>query len=178
MANQKITQFTEATSFSADTDLIPIVVNTDTTPANRKMTKANLKLELTSDIQIPLEWSAQVFQSGTNDPIPQTPQVSTILVNDIITSPTDFRDVAFGRTGVGEYWARVRYTTSTVPTDTSKLALMFGDAVPRITQTSTGVISGYNYKQWTFETRTPTGTLSDTILLGNNGGYVNIKLYP
>jgi len=52
MANQKITQFTEATSFSADTDLIPIVINTDTTPANRKMTKANFEAAVTSSFAL------------------------------------------------------------------------------------------------------------------------------
>ena len=51
MANQKITQFTEATSFSADTDLIPIVINTDSTPANRKMTKSNFKSELVTGLE-------------------------------------------------------------------------------------------------------------------------------
>jgi len=43
MANKKITELTEATSFSADTDLIPIVTNVGTTPLNQKMTKANLQ---------------------------------------------------------------------------------------------------------------------------------------
>jgi len=50
MANQKITQFTEATSFSADTDLIPIVINTDSTPANRKITKANFEAGIASGL--------------------------------------------------------------------------------------------------------------------------------
>jgi len=43
MANKKITDLTEATSFSGDTDLIPIVTNVGTTPLNQKMTKANLQ---------------------------------------------------------------------------------------------------------------------------------------
>ena len=50
MANQKITQFTEATSFSADTDFIPIVINTDSTPANRKITKANFEAGIASGL--------------------------------------------------------------------------------------------------------------------------------
>ncbi len=51
MANQKITQFTETATFSADTDLIPIVINTDSTPANRKMTKSNFKSELVTGLE-------------------------------------------------------------------------------------------------------------------------------
>ena len=50
MANQKITQFTEATSFSADTDFIPIVINTDSTPANRKITKANFEAGIACEL--------------------------------------------------------------------------------------------------------------------------------
>jgi len=65
MANQKITQFTEATSFSADTDLIPIVINTSTTPANRKITKSNLQSEL-----VPYTSLVQLLnQTGTNAPV-------------------------------------------------------------------------------------------------------------
>lgn len=65
MADQKITQFTEATSFSADTDLIPIVINTGTTPANRKMTKGNLQSEL-----VPYTSLVQLLnQTSTNAPV-------------------------------------------------------------------------------------------------------------
>ena len=42
MANQKITQLTEATTL-ADTDLIPIVTNVGGTPLNQKITKANFE---------------------------------------------------------------------------------------------------------------------------------------
>ena len=43
MANKKITDLTEATSFSGDTDLIPIVTNVGGTPLNQKITKANFE---------------------------------------------------------------------------------------------------------------------------------------
>jgi len=43
MANKKITQLTEVSSFTSDDDLIPIVINTDTVPSNASISKANLQ---------------------------------------------------------------------------------------------------------------------------------------
>ena len=34
------------------------------------------------------------------------------------------------------------------------------------------------YREWTFETPGFDGVLSDGLLLGNNGGYLTITLYP
>lgn len=144
-------------------------------------TQQSVKAYVDSLISSPdLEWNAQVFQSGTDDPIPQSPQTNSLIVGSFFGTPTAFRDVEFTRTGIGIYRIRVRYTNATVPTNTSKLSLNFGDAVCRVTSSSTGAIGGgtpYNYKEWVFETRTPAGVLEDDLLLGNNGGYVNIKLY-
>lgn len=43
MANKKITELTEVSSFTSDGDLIPIVINTDTTPSNASISKANIQ---------------------------------------------------------------------------------------------------------------------------------------
>lgn len=43
MANKKITELTEVSSFTSDDDLIPIVINTDTVPSNASISKANLQ---------------------------------------------------------------------------------------------------------------------------------------
>jgi len=43
MANKKITELTEVSSFTSDGDLIPIVINTDTVPSNASISKANLQ---------------------------------------------------------------------------------------------------------------------------------------
>jgi len=150
-----------------------------TTARNFQLPDSSGTFALTRDVA--LEWNAQVFQSGTDNPIPQTPQTNTLIVGSIYESPLEFRDISFERTGVGTFKIRVRYTSSTVPTSTNKLSLSFGDAVCYVTGSSTGSIGGgtpYNYKEWIFETRTAGGTLFDGLLLGNNGGYINIKLYP
>ena len=124
-----------------------------------------------------LEQSKQLFQSGTNDPSPQFPQIDTISVNSVFSSPTDFRDVDFERISVGLYSCKIRYTPATLPVDTSKVALMFGDAVCRITAKFAGVESTWSYVQYQFETYTPDGVLSDDQLLGNNGTFFNVKIY-
>jgi hypothetical protein len=87
----------------------------------------------------------------------------------------EFRDVEFTRTGVGTYKARVIYTANN--TSVTKLTLVFGDSICRITGSSQGSGSGISYREWTFETPGFDGVLSDGLLLGNNGGYTTITLY-
>ena len=88
-----------------------------------------------------------------------------------------FRDVDFERISVGLYSCKIRYTPATLPVNTSKVALMFGDAVCRITAKFAGVESTWSYVQYQFETYTPDGVLSDDQLLGNNGTFFNVKIY-
>jgi hypothetical protein len=133
-----------------------------------------------NNVSAPFEWNAQVFQSGTSNPGAQVPQIETLLVGGRFSTPSAFRDVEFQRTNVGTYKLRVRYTQNTVPTEVSKLSVIFGDAVCRVVSSTNGAEGGgtpYNYKEWVFETHTPSGTLSDGLLLGQNGSFINIKLY-
>jgi hypothetical protein len=119
----------------------------------------------------PLVWSAQLAQSSTGNPAPQTRAVDTLIGN----FGGGFRDVEFTRTGVGTYKARVIYTANN--TSVTKLTLVFGDSICRITGSSQGSGSGISYREWTFETPGFDGVLSDGLLLGNNGGYTTITLY-
>tara|TARA_R110000796_G_C14369478_1_gene413818 strand:+ start:76 stop:663 length:588 start_codon:yes stop_codon:yes gene_type:complete len=119
----------------------------------------------------PLVWSAQLFQSTTGNPAPQTRAVDTLIGN----FGGGFRDVEFTRTGVGTYKAKVIYTANN--TSVTKLTLVFGDSICRITGSSQGAGGGVSYREWTFETPGFDGVLSDGLLLGNNGGYTTITLY-
>ncbi len=123
---------------------------------------------------LPLEFNAQLFQSGTDNPSAQVPQIDTITQGDLGSS--DYREVAFARTGVGTYRARLLYETSGY-VNTDKCSLMFGDAVARITGTSNGSDGSNFYKEWTFKTYDLTGAEADSQLGGNNGSYINIKIY-
>jgi hypothetical protein len=133
-----------------------------------------------NNVSAPLEWNTQIFQSSTNDPVAQVPQIGTLLVGGRFSTPSAFRDVDFERLSVGTYQLRVRYTQDTVPTDITKLSLSFGDAYCYVISSSngaSGTTTSFNYKEWVFETRTPSGVLEDGLLLGNNGAFTNIKLY-
>lgn len=133
-----------------------------------------------NNVSAPLEWTAPVFQSSTSNPSPQAPQVQSLLVGDIFSTPSAFRDVNFERLSVGTYQLRVRYTQGSVPTSVSKLCVFFSDGVCFIISSGNGAIGSnppYTYKEWIFETRTPSGVLEDGLLLGNNGTFINIKLY-
>lgn len=130
--------------------------------------------ELTRNI--PLEWNAQVFQSGTSNPVPQSPQVNTLTIGSAFGGDP-YRSVEFSRLSTGVYRVRIKYTLPDIPTTISKLSIMFGDNSARVTASSAGV-DGVNYKQWNFETRTTAGVLADDLMLGNNGAFINIKLYP
>ena len=122
-----------------------------------------------------LEYSVQLFQSGTGAPLPQAPQVDTIS-SGFSSSDPNYREVLFARTGVGTYTARVAYKTSGF-VNPDKVALMFGDAVARVTAVASGGSGGLFYKQFTFKTYTPEGVAADGLLLGNSGGYLTIKIY-
>ena len=131
-----------------------------------------------------LEYSAQIYQSGTASPIFQSPQVNSLSVGDAgygegICYGTNFRSVISKRTGVGEYDISVVWDS--IQTDYTKLAIMFGDAAVRIASTSQGSGNfgqGTFDKTWRIQTYNVAGVLADGVLLGNNGTYVNIKLYP
>jgi hypothetical protein len=126
---------------------------------------------------VPLEWSAQIYQAGTSDPAPQVKQVSTLLVNDIFGSPTDFRDVDFERVALGEYFVMVRFAGAGNTIDFGKAQLLFGDSSVRITSVTSGAQGGYTYRKWTFKTYTPNGTQADDQLLGNNGMFLSIRVW-
>jgi hypothetical protein len=120
----------------------------------------------------PLEYTCQLFQSGTSNITPQTRMIDTITKN--YDGGSRFVSIVFSRLGVGDYYVRVRY--SAISLDPTKLAVFFGDSTCRIYASSTGN-DGANYKQWNFKTYTEVGVVSDDILQGNNGAFINIKLY-
>jgi len=124
-----------------------------------------------ASVASPLVWSAQLYQTGTANPSPQAAAVDTLIG----TFGTGFRSLIFTRTGVGQYTVEFRYTE---PTDTSKSNIMFGDSICRVTSKQDGSGGGVSFRKWNFETPGFDGVLSDGLLLGNNGGYVTITLYP
>ena len=125
----------------------------------------------------PLEWSTQLVQSSTDAPTATTLAVDTLLVGSEAGTPSAYRSVVFVRVGVGTYRLSVKFTPGTVPTDVSKLTLMFGDAVCRVTNKIVLATGSPQLNIWQFETRTPAGVLEDGLLEGSTGGYVNVKLY-
>ena len=118
----------------------------------------------------PLTYSAQLFQDSTNNPIGQAAVVDTLLVE----GAGGYRRVTFTRSSPGNYRARVSYTLATNP---SKLNIMFGDSICRVTGKVNGTDGVESYREWSFETPGFDGVLSDGLLLGNNGGYMTITLY-
>jgi len=123
-----------------------------------------------------LEYTVQLYQTGTSNPSPQFPATDTLLINNSQFNPTEYREVVFTRLDVGSYRAELRYTTATVPTDPNKTALFFNDGNIKIESISQGT-NGYGFRRWDFKTYTEAGVLADDQLLGGNGGYINIKLY-
>ena len=122
----------------------------------------------------PLEYCAQLFQSGTDDPVAQEARINTISNGN--SGDTDYKSVEFERVSTGLYKAILRYYTGTV--NPQKLAFSFGDGVCRIQQIQTGNEFGNSFVKCTFNTNTPLGVLADGLLLGNNGGLLSIKIYP
>ena len=120
----------------------------------------------------PLVWSAQLYQAGTGNPVPQARAVTTLTTSKLEGGT---RVVQFTRLGVGQYKARVQYTNSN--TVVNNLSIMFGDSICRVTGKQQGSSGGFSYRDWTFETPGFDGVLSDDLLLGNNGGYCTITLY-
>ena len=120
----------------------------------------------------PLVWSAQLYQTGTSNPVAQARAVTTLTTSKLEGGT---RSVQFTRLGVGQYRARVQYTNSN--TIVNSLSIMFGDSICRVTGKQQGSSGGFSYRDWTFETPGFDGVLSDDLLLGNNGGYCTITLY-
>ena len=108
------------------------------------------------------------------NPSPQALAINTLEV----TNGSSYRDVSFTRTGVGQY--KVRVEASLIYFDSTKLSIMFGDSICRVTGKTQGSSGSpvVSYREWTFETPGFDGVLSDGLLLGNNGGYLTITLYP
>jgi hypothetical protein len=154
-----------------------IINNPGNHTADRTYTLPNASgtVALTSDVTSPLEYSAQIYQSGTSNISPQFPQQSNLLINP--SGNTNYRKVVFARIDVGVYSVSIRYTPEN-PTDVNKIALMFSDGTVRIEGgVTTGSTTNFNYRTWQFKTYTPAGVLSDGLLLGGNGTFINIKLY-
>jgi hypothetical protein len=123
-----------------------------------------------------LEYSAPLFQSGTDDPIPQSAVIDTLSVGEE-WSGEDFRSVGFTRTTVGKYKIWVYYKG--VTTNISNLGVIFGDGIC-VTDgfRSNGTfVNGTSYASWEFSTYTPGGTASDGLLKGNNAACFTVKLY-
>lgn len=135
-----------------------------------------------------LEYSAQLYQSGTANPVFQSPQTKTIEVspgglwdgsNFIPETPVS-RQVEALRATVGTYEIYLLYKQSDAKTnvDISKVSLTLGDATAKITSKANGALpSGLNYVMWQIKTYNTSGVLADSLLLGNNGMYVNIRYY-
>jgi hypothetical protein len=125
-----------------------------------------------------LEYSAQLYQNGTADPIPQNPQVDTINQGffNYDETPADYREITVTRTATGTFSLRLWWKTTGF-VNTSRVAVMFGDATARITSKSVGGQNGLYYIEYIFKTYTPEGVVADSVLQGNNGTFVNVKIY-
>jgi hypothetical protein len=123
-----------------------------------------------------LEYSAPLFQSGTDDPIPQSAVIDTLSVGEE-WSGEDFRSVGFTRTTVGKYKIWVYYKG--VTTNSSNLGVMFGDGICVTDgfRTNGTFGNGTSYSSWEFSTYTPGGTASDGLLKGTNAACFSVKLY-
>ena len=151
-----------------------------TTSRNFQFPDNNGTIALLSDITPttgPSEWVGQISQNGIFTPLIATSQTSTLFVGDRVTTPTAFRDITFSRNAVGTYRLAVNWTQSTVPTDATKLAVMFGDNVARVYTFTLGSIAGVNFKEFLFRTYTPAGVEADDQLLGINGAMTSVILY-
>ena len=123
-----------------------------------------------------LEYSAPLFQSGTDDPIPQSEVIDTLSVGQSWTGD-DFRAVEFTRLTTGKYKLWVKWKS--VSTNSSNLGIMFGDGIcvaDGVRSNGTD-ISGVSYTSWEFSTYTPGGTASDDLLKGSNAACFSVKLY-
>jgi hypothetical protein len=130
-------------------------------------------------ITLPLEFSAQLYQIGTNAPNPQAPQLDTIS-NEVYENgqqASGYRAISFSRSDVGTFKLRLWYKTA-AGINSSKIAVQFGDATTRITSRANGGNGTMYYTEFEFKTYTPAGVLSDGMLQGNNGTFLNIKIYP
>jgi hypothetical protein len=152
-----------------------------TTSRNFLFPDNNGTIALLSDITPttgPSEWVGQLgVDVFSGVPVIATSQTSTLFVGDRVTTPTAFRDITFSRNAVGTYRLAVNWTQSTVPTDATKLAVMFGDNVARVYTFTLGSIAGVNYKEFLFRTYTPAGVEADDQLLGINGAMTSVILY-
>ena len=152
-----------------------------TTSRNFQFPDNSGTVALVSDIPAtssPSEWVGQISQNGIFTPVIAATQTSTLFVGDRVTTPTAFRDITFSRNAVGTYRLAVNWTQSTVPTDATKLSIMFGDNVARVYTFTLGSINGVNYKEFLFRTYTPAGVEADDQLLGINGAMTSVILYP
>ena len=123
-----------------------------------------------------LEYSAPLFQSGTDDPIPQSEVIDTLSVGQSWTGD-NFRAVEFTRVTTGKYKLWVKWKS--VNTNSSNLGIMFGDGIcvtDGVRSNGTD-ISGISYTSWEFSTYTPGGTASDGLLKGTNAACFSVKLY-
>ena len=152
-----------------------------TTSRNFQFPDNDGTVALVSDIPAttgPSEWVGQISQNDIFTPVIAATQTSTLFVGDRVTTPTAFRDITFSRNAVGTYRLAVNWTQSTVPTDATKLSIMFGDNVARVYTFTLGSINGVNYKEFLFRTYTPAGVEADDQLLGINGAMTSVILYP
>jgi hypothetical protein len=128
-----------------------------------------------SNFTKPLVYSANVFQSGTDDPIGQDPIIDTLSFDN---SGTFIRSIGYERNGLGDYSVYLQNNNNFITTNFNKLSLNFSDAVCRVYSISTINLGGGIFqRKWKFKTYEPDGTLSDDLLLGNNGTTVTITLY-
>ena len=167
--------------FNGSTLSASLDVSQITTSRNFQFPDNSGTVALVSDIPAtssPSEWVGQISQSSTSAPVIARTQTSTLFVGDRVTTPTAFRDITFSRNAVGTYRLAVNWTQSTVPTDATKLSIMFGDNVARVYTFTLGSINGVNYKEFLFRTYTPAGVEADDQLLGINGAMTSVILYP
>jgi hypothetical protein len=122
----------------------------------------------------PLVYSVPIYQSGTNPISPQSPVTDTLTW---ISGSTAYRYVDFERLGVGDYAVYLEYNTSFVDANLVKSTATFGDATCRIYAVENSGSGSLLRKTWKFKTYTPSGVLSDGLLLGNGGAVVTVTMY-
>lgn len=126
-----------------------------------------------NQIPIPLEWVAQVSQTGTAAPIPQSSAINTIEGGSF--GDPQYKELVWARTGVGTFTVKLYYTGGNL--DVSKVAIDVPSEC-RVTGKNDGSDGGGAFRMYTFKSYDLTGTAADGVLAGNIGGYFAIKIYP
>jgi len=122
----------------------------------------------------PLEYNSHMTQTGTGAPSP----AGARQINTLEVSGSAYRFLNFTRVSTGTYNIEIIYENTSQPTDSSKVSVFLGFGNCRIIAKANINSGAQSTIRYTFETYTPAGVLADGQMIGANGGFLNIKLYP